>query len=472
MLLPAIAVLSDETTWTQAEAALRPYADRARVAISRRAGPVVVWYLFAAQDVRARGAAAAAPGARLRDLLDLDAVQPVDTVQASAAPATATDRRILVLDGDRVAGILEPAIGVQEGDEETRRGVREHIGFRDDRAPAEKPPFEVIRVFYGTDRQAEADPTVDPYYGSERGTLTFGTAEVSIPSNRKRGTLPRPVWWRLEFRENPARHVMVTSVRPQSRDAFLTDIRSTFQQASQKHALLFIHGYNVTFADAVRRTAQIAYDLRTDEQMEFPGVPLVYSWPSRGDFLGYLMDETNVRWTQPHFEQFLRMALAETGAEVVHVIAHSMGNRALIECLSTLDLSGLPPGSAVLDQVVFAAPDFDADTLADLAAQLSSRARRYTLYASSGDLALRASRELRRGLRRAGESGDDLLVVNGIDTIDASHVDTSLLGHGYFGERTILGDIFYLLKDRKSPDERFGLIRRTRANLKYWEMAK
>jgi esterase/lipase superfamily enzyme len=157
---------------------------------------------------------------------------------------------------------------------------------------------------------------------------------------------------------------------------------------------------------------------------------------------------------------------------VVHVIAHSMGNRALIECLSTLDLSGLPPGSAVLDQVVFAAPDFDADTLADLAAQLSSRARRYTLYASSGDLALRASRELRRGLRRAGESGDDLLVVNGIDTIDASHVDTSLLGHGYFGERTILGDIFYLLKDRKSPDERFGLIRRTRANLKYWEMAK
>jgi esterase/lipase superfamily enzyme len=310
---------------------------------------------------------------------------------------------------------------------------------------------------------------VAPYYGSDRGTLTFGTAEVSIPSNRKRGTLPRPAWWRLEFRENPARHVMVTAVQPLARDAFLTDIRSTFQHASGKHALLFIHGYNVTFADAVRRAAQIAYDLRTDEQMEFPGVPLLYSWPSRGDVLGYLMDETNVRWTQPHFEAFLRMALAETGAEVVHVIAHSMGNRALIECLSTLDLAGLPRGSAVLDQVVFAAPDFDADTLADLAAQLSSRARRYTLYASSGDLALRASRELRRGLRRAGESGDDLLVVNGIDTIDASHVDTSLLGHGYFGERTILGDIFYLLKDRKSPDDRYGLTPRTRANRKYWE---
>lgn len=472
MLLPAIAVLSDETTWTQAEAALRPYADRARVAISRRAGPVVVWYLFAAQDVRARGAAASAPGARLRDLLDLDAAQPVDTVQASAAPATATDRRILVLDGDRVAGILEPAIGVQEGDEETGRGVREHIGFRDERAPAEKPPFEVIRVFYGTDRRPEGDATVAPYYGTDRGTLAFGSAEVSIPSKRDRGTLPRPAWWRLEFRENPARHVMVTAVRPLAREAFLADIRSTFAQASQKHALLFIHGYNVTFADALMRTAQIAFDLRSDELIEFPGVPLLYSWPSLGQTLGYLRDETLIRWTQPHFEQFLRIALSETGADVVHVIAHSMGNRALIECLSTLDLSGLPAGSAVLDQVVFAAPDFDADTLADLAAQLSSRARRCTLYASSGDLALRTSRELRGGLRRAGESGEELLVVNGIDTIDASNVDTSLLGHGYFGERTILGDIFYLLKDRKSPDERFGLIRRMRANVKYWEMAK
>jgi esterase/lipase superfamily enzyme len=471
VLLPAIAVLSDETTWTQAETALHPYADRARVAISRRAGPVVVWYLFAAQDVRARGAAAAAPGARLRDLLDLDAVQPIETVQASAAPAAATDRRILVLDGDRVAGILEPGIAAQEGPD-AARGVRDQIGFRGERTAAEKPPFEVIRVFYGTDRRAESDATVAPYYGADRGTLAFGSAEVSIPSNRDRGTLPRPAWWRLEFRENPARHVMVTAVRPLARETFLADIRSTFQQASQKHALLFIHGYNVTFADALMRTGQIAFDLRSDELIEFPGVPLLYSWPSLGQTLGYLRDETLIRWTQPHFEQFLRIALSETGADVVHVIAHSMGTRALIECLSTLDLSGLPAGSAVLDQVVFAAPDFDADTLADLAAQLSSRAKRCTLYASSGDLALRTSRELRGGLRRAGESGEDLLVVNGIDTIDASNVDTSLLGHGYFGERTILGDIFYLLKDRKSPDERFGLIRRTRANVKYWEMAK
>lgn len=62
-----------------------------------------------------------------------------------------------------------------------------------------------------------------------------------------------------------------------------------------------------------------------------------------------------------------------------------------------------------------------------------------------------------------------MVVVQGIDTIDASNVDTSLLGHGYFGERTVLGDIFYLLKDGKGPDDRYGLEPRLRRNVRYWE---
>lgn len=159
----------------------------------------------------------------------------------------------------------------------------------------------------------------------------------------------------------------------------LSYIRSVFSQTSRRHALLLVHGYNVPFVDAVRRTAQLARDLRTDDRREFPGVPLLYSWPSQGQFLKYITDETNITWTRPHFEQFLRLALTETGAEVVHVIAHSMGTRALIECLSVFDTASLPPGSARLDQVVLAAPDFDADTLRELAQTLSSRAKRYTL---------------------------------------------------------------------------------------------
>lgn len=469
MLLTATAVLRAGLTATESLAALSTYSDRARVAVQHRIGPAVLWYLFTAGDVRAKISGAAATN-RLSELLDLSHLTPIQTVQASEKPDDTLALPALVLDGDRVVGVLV-ADAVAAEEEERAWGGRQHIGFRGERTAAERPAFEVVRVFFGTDRQPHGDGRSDPYFVADRGDLTFGTADVSIPAQRKKGTLPRPSWWRFEFRENPARHVMITALQPLSRDAFVQDIRSTLQQATKKHALLFVHGYNVTFPDAVRRTAQLAYDLRTDDSLEFPGLPLLYSWPSQGAVLGYTTDETNIRWTQTHFEQFLRLALTETGAEVVHVIAHSMGNRALIECLNTLDTAMLPPGSAKLDQVVFAAPDYDAGTLEEMAARLATRATRLTLYASSGDLALRASREIRSGLRRAGESGDQLLVVNGIDTIDASSVDTSLLGHGYFGERTVLGDIFYLLKDRTPPGQRYGLTPRMRSDLRYWEFA-
>ena len=473
MLLPAIVVLSAETTVETADTLLRPYADGARVVISRRAGPALVWYLLTAREIRS-GTREATPHTALREVLNLDSREPVPTRQASAASAAGAESPILVIDGEQLVGILElepTPVGTAVPDEEDEPAWRAEIAFRRRTIAADRPLFEVVRVFYGTDRRPEADPRMSPYYGGSRGELTLGTVEVSIPAHRDKGTLPRPSWWRLEFRESPARHVMITRVEPLARNQFVQQIRGSFAPAGRKHALLFVHGYNVPFADAAMRAAQLVYDLRTDENLEFPGLPLLYSWPSQGHPLQYLADETNIEWTRPNFAGFLRLALAEIGADIVHVIAHSMGNRALIECLRAFDMSALPPGSGVLDQVVFAAPDFDADTFRNLAAELSGRARRYTLYASSEDQALKASRHIRSDLARAGESGVHMVVVNGVDTIDASNVDTSLLGHGYFGERTVLADIFYLLKDGKSPDHRYGLLPRSRSNLRYWEFA-
>ena len=50
-------------------------------------------------------------------------------------------------------------------------------------------------------------------------------------------------------------------------------------------------------------------------------------------------------------------------------------------------------------------------------------ADRVTLYASSSDEALALSKQV-HGYPRAGESGDQLVVVPGIDTIDVSAVNT------------------------------------------------
>lgn len=124
--------------------------------------------------------------------------------------------------------------------------------------------------------------------------------------------------------------------------------------------------------------------------------------------------------------------------------------------------------SARLRQLVLAAPDIDAATFKDLAAALHEEVERVTLYASSDDLALNASKLVHK-YPRAGESGLDLLIVSAIDTVDATAVDTSLLGHSYYvGNRSVLADLFEVIRRGSPPEERFGLVRNERYGSRYW----
>jgi esterase/lipase superfamily enzyme len=332
----------------------------------------------------------------------------------------------------------------------------------------------VLPVFYSTDRGLSGDP-VDRY-AAVRGDVTYGVARVSVPTDprlRSVGELSGPRWWRLEFSDDPRKHVALVDTQPLQRSAFIAEARDALLSADQNAALLFIHGYNVTFSDAARRAAQLAVDLK------FPGRTLMYSWSSAGHPHKYTVDEATVEWSIPHFEAFLRLALVDIGASSLHVIAHSMGNRALIRSLERFDSTALPSGAARLRQIVFAAPDVDADTFCHVAQALSGYAERFTLYSSSRDLALKASHlvhgypsHLVHGYPRAGDAGDDLLVINGVDTIDATMVDTSLVGlrHSYFGStRSILNDIFALLQHGHGPQGRFDLVAASSTRGRYWQ---
>ncbi|HEX6899125.1 MAG TPA: alpha/beta hydrolase [Thermoanaerobaculia bacterium] len=317
----------------------------------------------------------------------------------------------------------------------------------------------IVPVLYGTDRKATGDSAPAKFFAAGRGPLSFGVVEVSLPKRRAKGEIPKPKSWKFWDRENAAHHVLLLSVDPLERDAFTATLRAAVGDAEVPEALLFLHGYNVTFAQAAERAAQVAVDL------EFAGVPLVYSWPSQGKIHRYAVDENNVEWSIPHFKEFLRLVLAESGARTVHVIAHSMGNRALVRALETLEIEA---GWAGLRQIVFAAPDVDRDTFVELARRFHGRAERFTLYGSSNDLALKASK-LVHGYPRAGDSGRDMALVETVDSIDASVVKTDILGHSAFGtDRSILGDISLLLRHGFAPGERFGLEERKRESLRYW----
>ena len=120
---------------------------------------------------------------------------------------------------------------------------------------------------------------------------------------------------------------------------------------------IFVHGYNVSFAEAARRTAQIAYDL------DWQGTAVLYSWPSATDTNSYDSDRENAVAAAQDLAAFIETVAVYSGAAQVHVIAHSMGNEPLLAALALNAASTSATGVPLLDQVVLAAPDVAADRI-------------------------------------------------------------------------------------------------------------
>jgi esterase/lipase superfamily enzyme len=326
-----------------------------------------------------------------------------------------------------------------------------------------KPSFSIVRIFYATDRKRTGDQDPAALYGNDRGILELGTCEISIPKDHRIAHLESPSILKLEFREDPRNHVVLLNVSPQPTAEFFSQLNDRVGRSKRKEAFVFIHGYNVTFEDAARRTAQIAYDL------EFDGAPILYSWPSQGELAKYMVDETNIDWTVTHLNGFLHEIAQKSQASVIHLIAHSMGSRALMRTLQQVaarprDAESVPK----FRQVVLTAPDMDAEVFRDLAREVRTAVERITLYASSQDKALVESKRF-HGYPRAGDSGGLIVIVPEADTVDVSAVDTSLLGHSYYGDnRSVLSDLFNLIKQGKPPHERFGLRPREHNGATYW----
>jgi hypothetical protein len=72
-----------------------------------------------------------------------------------------------------------------------------------------------------------------------------------------------------------------------------------------------------------------------------------------------------------------------------------------------------------------------------------------------------------------GDSDPHINIVDGYDAIDATNVDTGLLGHSYFAEsKSILADIYWLIRGKSGPDTRFGLQHESYINQTYWAFRK
>jgi esterase/lipase superfamily enzyme len=98
----------------------------------------------------------------------------------------------------------------------------------------------------------------------------------------------------------------------------------------ERGALIFVHGYNVSFEEAALRAAQIGFDLSVKDAMAF------FSWPSQGLTRGYPADEATIDASEGVIADFMTDFAERSGATTVHIIAHSMGNRGVLRAVNRI----------------------------------------------------------------------------------------------------------------------------------------
>ena len=295
--------------------------------------------------------------------------------------------------------------------------------------------------YSGERREPEADES--------RHAIDLGSVTVSVPTRRDAGTIPTESWWRGELVPDPVKHFVLRRIVRQDEGTFYGSVRSRIDQDEAKRAFVYVHGFNNSFEDAAFRTAQIAHDL------SFEGAPIFYSWPSDALETAYFMDEDDAEWATGHFREFLRTLRQRTGAEVIHLVAHSMGTRVLCNALKQLPEAEEQP----FDSIILAAPDIDAGIFEnELAPALLPRGKLVTLYASANDAAIQLSKQF-NGNPRAGEISVARAMASRthVDTVDVSAIAQ---GHAYVGNNgRVLEDVRAQLVEGLPAELRSGLQR-------------
>ncbi|MFN5269605.1 MAG: alpha/beta hydrolase, partial [Hyphomonadaceae bacterium] len=362
---------------------------------------------------------------------------------------------------------------------------------------------DCVRVFYGTNRAILTQTKAPDVAGQARDVAAFsneagdqlvvGRADVWLPilkekgGTRERGTMPKLTGTPPKEQSELEKYVFVTRITATETQAFTTELARAVADEDDS-ILLFVHGFNVKFDDALINAAQLYVDLANpNEATPFrPGAPILFSWPSDGQVAPwhYYSDRKDSLGAAPRLAEFLDMITANPKLRRVNILAHSMGNRVLTRALQDFaaDYLKTHPDHKIEFRVILAAADVET-TVFDLAVgKFEAIEPNVVIYASSGDRALVASRlvqgwplnwNVEHRLGDANNGAPYIRKDQRFTTIDASNVATELfgLGHGYYSDRPfILNDIRCTLLDLPLRDRALKLTRRKGDGLPYYDL--
>ncbi|CAN7616063.1 alpha/beta hydrolase [Bosea sp. LjRoot90] len=295
---------------------------------------------------------------------------------------------------------------------------------------ATAPGTSKVTMLVATTRAA--DPDAGVLFSGERGKPAFVEMTISLPpaSRRKIGE----VQWPSRLPGNPETDFVTLKVDKLDAKTGLARLHERVSRVPKRRVMVFVHGFNNRFEDAVYRFAQIVHD--SDANV----VPVLFTWPSRGSLFAYGYDRESATYSRNALEELLQGLARDPAVGEVSLLAHSMGNWVALESLTQMAVRnrGIP---AKIANVMLASPDVDADVFRTQIAEMTGRRPKFTLFVSQDDRALAISRRVWGGKDRLGAVDPDVepykseFEADKITVLNLTKLRTGdKLNHGKFAE--------------------------------------
>ncbi|RCW77579.1 alpha/beta hydrolase [Phyllobacterium bourgognense] len=363
-------------------------------------------------------------------------------------------------------------------------------------------------LLYVTDRAPAAASKSSLSYGAERARfLSFGSVSIAptraspiskgkldVGAISKIGRFPATPYGVVATANGLRRTPAAVAAHVQAAASLQAEVARRLAVAPRKEVVVFIHGYNNTFADAALATGQICKTL----QNQF--VCVILTWPAGGSggvFFGYNIDRESSEFAVADLKKAIRIIAETKGVERVHLLAHSRGTDVLASAVQQLGIEAYVSRSSLwqrykIANAVLFAPDIDLDVAAskmfgvvsdpDLAFGSKSSPSTFppqgpvhlTVYSSPSDKALRASTLLFGSALRLGQIAVGRLPKDRSQAAskwEGSHMGgvvdfieysgrAGFIGHSYFlYDPAVKADLVALIRDRvKAGDPRRQLV--------------
>jgi esterase/lipase superfamily enzyme len=252
-----------------------------------------------------------------------------------------------------------------------------------------------VPILIGTTRMRSTSDPGEMFTRELANAMDFAEVTVSIPPDHARAV--GEIQWPVSPPGDPRRHFVTASAEYLDRGRFGSAITTLAKAGHRQKTMVFVHGFNNRFDDAVYRFAQFVQDGR------LPVVPILFSWPSQGvaNLGSYEYDRKVAMQSSAPLAQLLDILNANSSVKEITLVCHSMG------CLVTLDAlhrkamhGGLTPK---LTNVAFVAPDVGADIFLSQVSEMGHRRPRIGLFLSQDDVALKVSKSISGGTARVGD---------------------------------------------------------------------